>query len=287
MDSRIYEFIKQFKKNKSAVVGFFIVISLIILAIFAPIIAPYIPIEQNLADRLIPPFWDSGGTIKHILGTDDFGRDLFSRIVFGSRISLMIGGISVGIALSFGLIMGLVAGYFGGIIDTIIMRIVDIMLSIPAILLAIVIVSILGPSLLNAMIAIGIVGIPTYARIVRASVLAEKSKEYVIASRINGSSNTRLMFKVILPNCASPIIVQATMGFASAVLDAAGLSFLGLGAQPPTPEWGAMLADSLQYITTASWMIFYPGLAIFLTVIGFNLMGDGLMDVLDPKLKDK
>jgi len=281
------EFIKQYRKNRAAVVGFFIALVLVLMAIFAPMIAPYLPADQNLADRLIPPMWEQGGSTAHFLGTDDFGRDLFSRIIYGSRISLMVGAISVGVSLSFGLLMGIMAAYFGGKVDLLIMRIVDIMLAIPAILLAIVIVSILGPSLYSAMTAIGIVGIPTYARIVRASVLAEREKEYVVASRINGSSNLRLMFAVILPNCASPIIVQATMGFASAVLEAAGLSFLGLGAQPPTPEWGAMLSDSLQFITTASWMIFYPGLAIFLTVLGFNLMGDGLMDVLDPKLKEK
>ena len=284
---RLLEFIKQYKKNRAALVGFIVVVLLVFTAMFAPIVAPYSPDIQNLADRLIPPMWDAKGVSSHVLGTDDFGRDLFSRIIFGSRISLMVGAISVGVSLSFGLVMGIVAAYFGGKTDLFIMRIVDIMLSIPAILLAIVIVSILGPSLFSAMTAIGIVGIPTYARIVRASVLAEREKEYVIASRINGSSNLRLMFAVILPNCASPIIVQATMGFASAVLEAAGLSFLGLGAQPPTPEWGAMLSDSLQFITTAPWMIFYPGVAIFLTVLSFNLMGDGLMDVLDPKLKDK
>ncbi|NOX15148.1 MAG: ABC transporter permease subunit [Epsilonproteobacteria bacterium] len=284
---QILEFIKQYKKNKSAVVGFIIVVMLLLTAIFAPLIAPYLPDNQDLANRLIPPIWDVKGVSGHILGTDDFGRDLFSRVIFGSRISLMVGAISVGISLSFGLLMGIFAAYFGKKTDLIIMRIVDIMLAIPAILLAIVIVSILGPSLFSAMTAIGIVGIPVYARIVRSSVLAEREKEYVVASRINGSSNLRLMFKVILPNCASPIIVQATMGFASAVLEAAGLSFLGLGAQPPTPEWGSMLSNSLEFITTAPWMIFYPGLAIFLTVLSFNLMGDGLMDVLDPKLKDK
>ncbi|DAB31937.1 MAG TPA: diguanylate cyclase [Sulfurospirillum sp. UBA11407] len=286
-ENRFLEFVKQFKKNRSAVLGFFIVAILVIFAVFAPFIATHMPIEQELSNRLLPPMWEEGGVSAHILGTDDFGRDLFSRIVYGARISIMIGAISVSISLAFGLIMGVFAGYFGGKIDIIIMRIVDIMLSIPAILLAIVIVAILGPSLMNAMIAIGIVGVPTYARIVRASVMSEKNKEYVIASRVNGSNDVRLMFKVILPNCTTPIIVQATMGFASAVLEAAGLSFLGLGAQPPTPEWGAMLADSLQYITTAPWMIFYPGLAIFLTVLGFNLIGDGLMDVLDPKLKEK
>lgn len=286
-DNRILGFYKQFKKNKSAMVGLFIACILVICAVFAPLIAPYDPEIQDLSRRLIPPAWAEGGSLAHLLGTDDFGRDLFSRIVYGARISLMIGVISVSISLFFGLIMGVFAGYYGDIVDAIIMRVVDIMLSIPAILLAIVIVAILGPSLTNAMIAIGIVGVPTYARIVRASVLAEKAKEYVIASRINGAGNNRLMFGVILPNCTTPIIVQATMGFASAVLEAAGLSYLGLGAQPPTPEWGAMLADSLQYITTASWMILYPGIAIFLTVLGFNLMGDGLMDVLDPKLKEK
>jgi len=286
-ENKILEFYKQFKKNKSALVGLYIVIVLISCALFAPILAPYDPLIQNLDDRLIAPFWTENGSLSHILGTDDFGRDLLSRVIYGARISLMIGVISVSISLIFGLMMGATAGYFGGMVDIVIMRIVDIMLSIPAILLAIVIVSILGPDLFNAMIAIGIVGIPTFARIVRASVLAEKEKEYVVASKINGSGSFRLITKVILPNCTTPIIVQATMGFASAVLEAAGLSFLGLGAQPPTPEWGAMLSDSLQFITTASWMIVYPGIAIFLTVMGFNLVGDGLMDALDPKMKDR
>ncbi len=286
-ENKILEFYKQFKKNKSALVGLYIVIVLVSCALFAPILAPYDPLIQNLDDRLIAPFWTEHGSFAHILGTDDFGRDLLSRVIYGARISLMIGVISVSISLIFGLMMGAAAGYFGGMVDIIIMRIVDIMLSIPAILLAIVIVSILGPDLFNAMIAIGIVGIPTFARIVRASVLAEKEKEYVVASKINGSGSFRLITKVILPNCTTPIIVQATMGFASAVLEAAGLSFLGLGAQPPTPEWGAMLSDSLQFITTASWMIVYPGIAIFLTVMGFNLVGDGLMDALDPKMKDR
>ena len=286
-ENKVLEFYRQFKKNKPALVGLYIVVILFICAIFAPFITSYDPLIQDLQNRLIPPMWNEAGSMAHILGTDDFGRDLFTRIIYGSRISLMIGVVSVGISLTFGLVMGACAGYFGGMVDTIIMRIVDIMLSIPAILLAIVIVSILGPDLVNAMIAIGIVGIPAFARIVRASVLAEKEKEYVIASRINGSSSFRLITKVILPNCTTPMIVQATMGFGGAVLEAAGLSFLGLGAQPPIPEWGAMLADSLQFITTASWMIMYPGMAIFLTVMGFNLVGDGLMDVLDPKMKDR
>lgn len=286
-DNKFLEFYKQYKKNKSALVGTYIVLVLILCALFAPILTGYDPLIQNLDSRLIPPVWSDGSSMDHILGTDDFGRDVLTRIVYGARISLVIGVISVSISLLFGVLMGAVAGFFGGLTDLIIMRIVDIMLSIPAILLAIVIVSILGPDLFNAMIAIGIVGIPTFARIVRSSVLAEKEKEYVVASKVNGSSDLRLILKVVLPNCTTPMIVQATMGFASAVLEAAGLSFLGLGAQPPTPEWGAMLADSLQFITTASWMIIYPGIAIFLTVMGFNLVGDGLMDVLDPKLKEK
>lgn len=267
--------------------GLLIVIVLVLCAIFAPLIAPFDPNEQNLAIRLLPPIYENGSNSAYILGTDDFGRDLLSRIIYGARVSIMIGFISVVISLAFGLILGILAGYYGGLLDLIIMRIVDIMLAIPAILLAIVIVAILGPSLYNAMIAIGIVGIPTYARIIRASVLSEKEKEYVIASRINGSSDLRLMLIVILPNCLSPIIVQSTMGFASAVLEAAGLSFLGLGAQPPLAEWGAMLSNSLQYITTAPWMILYPGLAIFLTVLGFNLIGDALTDALDPKLRSR
>lgn len=281
------QLIKQFTKNYFAMFGLLIVIVLVVCAIFAPLIAPFDPNEQNLAMRLLPPVYEEGANSAYILGTDDFGRDLLSRIIYGARVSIMIGFISVVISLAVGLMLGILAGYYGGIIDLIIMRIVDIMLAIPAILLAIVIVAILGPSLYNAMIAIGIVGIPTYARIIRASVLAEKEKEYVIASRINGSSDLRLMLVVILPNCLSPIIVQATMGFASAVLEAAGLSFLGLGAQPPLAEWGAMLSNSLQYITTAPWMILYPGLAIFLTVLGFNLIGDALTDALDPKLRSR
>ncbi len=287
MLENILEFYKQYKKNKSALVGGYIVFGLIFCAIFAPLITSYDPLIQDISNRLIPPMWEEKGSFAHILGTDDFGRDVLSRIIYGARISLTIGIVSVGISLVIGVIMGSVAGFFGGLTDLIIMRIVDIMLSIPAILLAIVIVAILGPDLFNAMIAIGIVGVPTFARIVRSSVLGEKEKEYVVASKINGSKNLRLITKVVLPNCTTPIIVQATMGFASAVLEAAGLSFLGLGAQPPTPEWGAMLSDSLQFITTAPWMIVYPGIAIFLTVMGFNLVGDGLMDVLDPKLKGR
>jgi peptide/nickel transport system permease protein/dipeptide transport system permease protein len=271
-------------KNKIAFIGLLFVILIIVVAIFAPLLAPFDPVVQNLSIRLTPPAWAKGGSIMHLLGTDDFGRDIFSRIIYGARISLMIGTISVGISLSIGLLLGVFAGYYEGFVDAFIMRIVDIMLAIPSIMLAIVIVAILGPSLYNAMIAIGIVGIPTYARLVKATFLSEKKKDYVIASKINGSRDLRMIFAVILPNCLSSVIVQSTMGFASAVLEAAGLSFLSLGAQPPTPEWGAMLAASIDYIVTAPWLILYPGSAIFITVMSFNLLGDGLMDILNPKI---
>ncbi len=272
-------------KNRAGTLGLILIILIICIAIFAPIIAPFDPVAQDLTNRLIPPIWDNNGLWPHILGTDDFGRDIFSRIIYGSRISLNIGVISVGISLFFGLTMGIIAGYYGGVIDNIIMRLIDIMLAIPSIMLAIVIVAILGPSLNNAIIAIGIVGIPIYARLIRASLIDIKENEYVVASKLNGAGTLRMIFYVMLPNCINPIIVQSTMGFASAVLEAAGLSFLSLGAKPPTPEWGAMLASSMDFIVTAPWLIIYPGLAIFITVMAFNLAGDGLMDMLNPKGK--
>ncbi len=277
------EFIQQFKKNKAAVVGAWIVLLLVVCAIFAPLLAPHDPYVQNAQDRLLKPIWEHGGSAKYFLGTDDLGRDILSRLIYGARISLTIGIVSMGIAVFFGTILGLIAGYFGGKTDAVIMRIMDIMFALPSILLIVIVVAVLGPSLTNAMLAIGFVGIPGFARLVRSSVLGEKEKEYVIASKINGSSHIRLMCKVIFPNCIIPLIVQTTMGFASTVLEAAALSFLGLGAQPPKPEWGAMLINSMQYIATAPWMLVFPGVMIFLTVMSFNLVGDGIMDALDPK----
>jgi ABC-type dipeptide/oligopeptide/nickel transport system permease subunit len=279
--SLLYEYWIQFKKNKASIIGMVIIIIFIIIAIFANVLATHDPLKTNIDNRLTPP-----GEKGYILGSDDLGRDVYSRIMYGSRISLMIGVISVSISLLFGLIIGLLAGYYGGILDIIVMRIIDIMLAFPYILLAIVIVAMLGPSLQNAMIAVGIVGIPKFARIIRASVLAEKETDYVMAERSLGASDLELMIKTILPNCLAPIIVQATLSYAGAILSAAALSFLGLGAQVPTPEWGLMLSDGKNFISTAWWAVTFPGLAILFSVLGFNLFGDGLRDVLDPRLKD-
>jgi ABC-type dipeptide/oligopeptide/nickel transport system permease subunit len=268
-------------KNKGAVAGAVIIVLFVLCALLAPLIAPHDPVAQTIADRKLPLF--SPG---HPLGTDDLGRDLLSRIIFGSRISLTIGVVSVGISLVFGLLVGLLAGYYGGWFDRISMRVIDIMLAFPYILLTIVIVAILGASLLNAMIAIGISQIPQYARVVRASVLAEKENDYVAAERSLGAGDVELMVRTILPNCMAPIFVQATLGIGDAILSSAALSFLGLGAQPPTPEWGLMIASSKEFITSAWWIVTFPGIAIVLTVLGFNLLSDSLRDVLDPRLKD-
>ncbi|MCF7933745.1 MAG: ABC transporter permease [Spirochaetia bacterium] len=268
------------KKNRGAMTGLGIIIFFILLALFAPLVAPQDPLDQLIEARKIPPMTDG-----YILGTDDLGRDMLSRLIYGARISMVIGIVSVGISLFFGLIIGVVSAYYGGILDKIVMRVIDIMLAFPYILLTIVIVSILGPSLTNAMIAIGISQVPKYARLVRASVLAEKENDYVIAERALGASNLELMFRTILPNCLSATIVQTTLGVGEAILSSAGLSFLGLGAQPPTPEWGLMIASSKEFITNAWWIVTLPGIAILLAVLGFNLFGDGLRDILDPKMR--
>lgn len=271
---------KRLRKNKLALVGLGIIIVLILIAIFADFIAPYSFDEQNLQATLQFP------SSKHIFGTDEFGRDIFSRIVFGSRISFQVGFIAVSIAVILGGILGAMAGYYGGIIDNIIMRAMDMLLAIPQILLAIAIVAALGPGLVNLMIAVGISSIPGYARIVRASVLSIKDQEFVEAARAAGSSNTRIIFKHIIPNVMAPIIVQATLGVALAILTAAGLSFIGLGISPPTPEWGSMLSGGRGYIRDYWYMTLFPGLAIVITIFGLNVLGDGLRDALDPRLKD-
>ena len=227
---------------------------------------------------------DGGGT-KFILGTDDVGRDILSRLIHGARLSLFVGVIVVTISLAAGIILGVTSGYIGGYFEIVVMRMMDIILALPSLLLALAIVAILGPSLQNAILSIAVVVLPHYVRLTRASVMAEKTKDYVTASRVSGSGPFRMMFAVLLPNCMAPLIVQATLGFSTAILDAAALGFLGMGAQPPTPEWGAMLANALQFIQRAWWVVTFPGLAILLTVLAFNLAGDGLRDALDPKMK--
>lgn len=279
------EFWGQFRRNRGAVVGLFIVLALSVIAIFADLVAPHDPAEQFRDFVLLPPAWIEGGSWAFPLGTDDIGRDMLSRLIHGARLSLFIGLLVVTLSLVVGVALGLLAGFYGGASDTLIARFMDILLSLPSLLLAIVVAAILGPGLVNAAIAVSVVIVPHYARLTRASVMAERGREYVTAARLAGASDRRLMLVTILPNCAAPLIVQATLGFSTAILDAAALGFLGLGAQPPTPEWGTMLSSSLQFLQRAWWVVTFPGLAILITVLAFNLMGDGLRDALDPKLK--
>jgi ABC-type dipeptide/oligopeptide/nickel transport system permease subunit len=279
------ELIKTFKKSKGAIVGAVLLGLLIFVALFAPLLAPHEPMQVFDDSLSLPPVFMEGGTAKFILGTDDLGRDLLSRLIYGARISLGVGLFVVILATIFGTILGLVAGYVGGWIDTVIMRCVDMLMALPSILLAIVVVSILGPSLTNGVIAVAIVELPGFIRIIRAAVLAEKSKAYVDASRSFGSPHLRIALKDILPNCTAPLIVKATLGFSDGILNVAALGFLGMGAQPPTPEWGVMLADGRAYIESASWLVTYPGFCILIAVLSFNLLGDGLRDALDPKLR--
>src|SRR5437773_11036112 len=282
---RFAEFWRSYTQSRGAVIGLALVVSLVLLAIFADVVSPHSPNEQYREFTLTPPAWDAGGTTRFLLGTDPVGRDMLSRLIHGTRLSLLIGVISVAISLSLGIVLGLAAGFFRGLTETIIMRVMDVMLALPSLLLAIAVVAILGPGLINAMYAIAIVLLPHYVRLTRAAVIAEVRKEYVQSSKIAGAGAMRLMFSTILPNCVAPLIVQATPGFSSAILDAAALGFLGLGAQPPTPEWGSMLSSALEFIQRAPWVVTFPGLAILITVLAFNLMGDGLRDALDPRLK--
>jgi len=279
------EFWKYFSENKGAVIGLYFIIFAIVVAIFADFLAPHNPFDQYRDALLQPPFWMDGGSTKFFLGTDDVGRDIMSRLIHGARLSLFVGVIVVTLSLAVGIILGVTAGYLGGYYEILVMRLMDIILALPSLLLALAIVAILGPSLQNAILAIAIVVLPHYVRLTRASVISEKSKDYVTASRVCGSGPFRMMFAVLLPNCMAPLIVQATLGFSTAILDAAALGFLGMGAQPPTPEWGAMLANALQFVQRAWWVVTFPGLAILLTVLAFNLAGDGLRDALDPKMK--
>lgn len=271
---------RSFRKNKGALVGAGIVLFFVFLAFFGPWLAPQGINDQLLTDRLQPP---SG---QYWFGTDDFGRDIFSRIIHGARISLWVGFFSVIGSVVVGSILGIVAGYYGKWIDMIISRIFDIMLAFPSILLAIAVVSILGPSLQNALIAIAIINIPNFGRLIRSKVLSIKEEEYITSAKAIGMRDIRILFSHILPNSMAPVIVAGTLAIASAIIEAAALGFLGLGAQAPAPEWGKMLADARLYLRNAPWTMIFPGLAIMLTVVGFNLMGDGLRDALDPKMKN-
>jgi dipeptide transport system permease protein len=274
-----------FSVNRGAVIGLFVFVTLVLVAVFAPLLAPHDPTQQYRDALLTPPVWQEGGKAAYLLGTDAVGRDVLSRLIYGSQYSLFIGLVVVVLSLVSGVTVGLIAGFFGGVVDTIIMRVMDIILSFPSLILALVLVAILGPGLMNAMIAIALVLQPHFARLTRAAVMAEKNREYVVAARLAGASRLRLMFKTILPNCLAPLVVQATMSFSNAILDVAALGFLGMGAQPPTPEWGTMLAEAREFITRAWWVVTFPGLAILITVLAINLVGDGMRDALDPKLK--
>lgn len=271
-------FLAQFRKNLLGILGTSIICGVILMALLASWIAPYDPTDQ-IGKRLLPP------GEEYLLGTDEFGRDILSRILFGARISLWVGMLSVSIALLGGALLGLISGYYGGIVDHLIMRVMDVIFSVPAIVLAIGITGILGPNLTNAMIAIGIVYAPTFARVTRGPVLSVMQREYVEAARAVGSSSLRIIFWHVLPNIAAPLIVQTTLSLSTAILTEAALSFLGLGIQPPEPSWGTMLGTGRKYMELAPWVAVFPGVAIMLTVLGFNLLGDSLRDILDPRLK--
>ncbi|MDP3899267.1 MAG: ABC transporter permease subunit [Mesorhizobium sp.] len=285
LGQRLTEFWYYFSENRGAVIGLWVFVFLVIVAVLAPVIAPHLPNAQYRDAVLIPPYWQEGGNASYLLGTDAVGRDLLSRLLYGAQFSLFIGVIVTTLALVGGIFVGVIAGYFGGWIDTVIMRIMDIILAFPSLLLALVLVAVLGPGLTNAMIAIALVLQPHFVRLTRAAVMSEKGRDYVTAARVSGAGALRLMFKTILPNCMAPLIVQATLSFSTAILDAAALGFLGMGAQPPTPEWGTMLAEAREFILRAWWVVTLPGLAILITVLAINLVGDGLRDALDPKLK--
>ncbi len=279
------EFWASFSANTGAVIGLAVVIGVLLLAAFAPWIAPYPPDQTNPAALLKPPAWQEGGSRAWLLGTDAIGRDLLSRLIHGARLSLVIGIAVVALSTVVGIALGLAAGLFRGWFETAVMRLMDVILSLPSLLLAIVIVAVLGPGLMNAMFAVALVVLPHYVRLTRAAVIAEMAKDYVTAARVAGAGRWRLMLREVLPNCAAPLIVQASLGISTAILDAAAIGFIGLGAQPPAAEWGTMLADAREFVLRAWWVVTFPGLAILVTVLAFNLLGDGLRDALDPKLK--
>jgi peptide/nickel transport system permease protein len=279
MRSPLRDGIRRFATSGTAVVGLVVVAAFVLMAIVAPLIAPYGPDQQSLTDRLKPP------SPQHWFGTDDLGRDVLSRVMYGAQISLRVGVLAVAIALLTGGALGLIAGFTGGWLDGLFMRGMDIVLAFPATLMAIGIVAMRGPSLEMALVAIGIVNIPTYARLARSMAISLREREYVLAARCLGASNSRQIRFHILPNATSPLIVQGTLGIATAIVEAAGLGFLGLGAQPPTPEWGLMLTNGRAFLLNAPWAMIFPGMAILITTLAFNLLGDGVRDALDPSLR--
>lgn len=280
----VVHFWRSFRANRGALAGLTVVLAFVLCAAFLPLLAQLDP-DAMTASLSLPPYWSDGGVLASLLGTDDLGRDVLSRLVLGARISLGVGAAVILLALPAGMLLGLVAGVHGGLVDSVIMRLLDILMSIPGVMLAIVVVAILGPGLDNAVIAVSIVAVPKFARVMRASVLVEMRKAYVTAARSFGAGKPWLMFVEILPNCLAPVVVQATLGFGDAILEIAALGFLGLGARAPLPEWGTMLNDARPYIETAPWMVALPGLCILLVVLAFNLFGDGLRDALDPRMR--
>jgi len=281
----IKELFFELKKNKGSMIGIIIIILASVIALFAPLIAPHDPTHIYSEYLRLPPSFTAGGNPQFFFGTDDLGRDLMSRLIYGSQVSLAVGFAVVVISLVIGTFMGVIAGYYGGFIDKTIMRITDLIMSLPSILFAIVIVAVLGPGITNAIVAVSIVAIPNFVRIIRAQVMVEKSRQYVSAAKLFGAGNFRIMFIEILPNCMAPLIVQASLGFSDGILNCAALGFLGLGAQAPMSEWGTMLSDARSYIESSPWMVTLPGLCILIVVLSFNLLGDGLRDALDPRLK--
>ena len=266
-------------KNRAAVFGGVLVVLLVAAALTAPFIAPYDPLKQDLRASLLSP------SPAHFFGTDVHGRDIFSRVLYGAAISLRIGALGTLMGTTIGVTLGLAGGFYGGFIDNLIMRVMDVLLAFPGLLLAIAIVAVIGPGLENVIIAVGVFSVPEFARVVRGSILATKHQEFVVAAQVVGARDSRIMVQHLLPNVLAPILVLATLRIATAILTAASLSFLGLGAQPPTPEWGAMLSDGREYMVLATHVATFPGLAILLTVLGFNLLGDGLRDALDPRMR--
>ncbi len=276
--------LRRLSRSKLALTGIAIIVGVILIALLAPVLAPQKP-DANGIWKAYPRESKRPPSLEHWMGTDDLGRDMLSLIMYGARISIMVGIFAVGLAILVGTLLGAIAGYVGGIVDTTIMRVMDVMLAFPTILLALAIVVVIGPGLFNAMVAVGIVSIPSYARITRATVLGESNKDYVMAAVALGVRRRSILWRHIMPNVLSPIIVAASLGIATAILDAAGLGFLGLGAQPPTPEWGLLLGRNKSYMFTSPWMVFFPGVSIMVLVLGFNLLGDGLRDALDPRLR--